>query len=186
MNMEYSKLFFLILLQVMTTWAKRPKSKRRQRITRKKRFFGGATMARPRRLLTVLAAASRASAFDVPFFGFNWKELVVGGAGVDPKDGVLGRVQVKSDPLAVCNDGSPAVYYLKEGDPTLWLVYLEGGGWCYDEQTCTKRAQVSPKMTSSNGGCCDDGEQTSTHPSINLSCPPRYQIIPSSYMYEAF
>jgi hypothetical protein len=33
------------------------------------------------------------------------------------------------DPLAVCNDGSPAAYYLAEGSGTgafHWLVYLEG------------------------------------------------------------
>lgn len=35
-----------------------------------------------------------------------------------------------SDPTAVCNDGSPSVYYLSEGDPTSWLIYLEGGGRC--------------------------------------------------------
>ena len=35
------------------------------------------------------------------------------------------------DPLAVCNDGSPAGYYWQAAttQPSVWLVYLEGGMW---------------------------------------------------------
>jgi hypothetical protein len=33
-------------------------------------------------------------------------------------------------PQAVCNDGTPANFYFRKGaDPTLWLIYLEGGMW---------------------------------------------------------
>lgn len=41
-------------------------------------------------------------------------------------------------PLALCNDGSPAVYYFSSGDPQsrIWLVYLEGGMWCWDHESC--------------------------------------------------
>jgi hypothetical protein len=39
---------------------------------------------------------------------------------------------VDIDPLAVCNDGSPAGYYFIEGttQANVWLIYLEGGMWC--------------------------------------------------------
>lgn len=42
-------------------------------------------------------------------------------------------------PLAVCNDGSPAAYYYRPGNPALrrWLVFLEGAGWCWDEKSCS-------------------------------------------------
>lgn len=54
---------------------------------------------------------------------------------------VLTKVGLASeDALAVCNDGTEAFYYVKDnGHPTLWLVYLSGGGWCYDEKSCTAR-----------------------------------------------
>ena len=44
------------------------------------------------------------------------------------------------DPLAVCNDGSAAGYYIEHGtDPDLWLIYLGGGSWCWDEASCAAR-----------------------------------------------
>lgn len=41
-------------------------------------------------------------------------------------------------PLALCNDGSPAAYYYSEGTQrlNLWLVFLEGGMWCWSEESC--------------------------------------------------
>ena len=30
---------------------------------------------------------------------------------------------------AVCNDGSPAGFYYAPGDPSVWLMFLEGGLW---------------------------------------------------------
>lgn len=44
------------------------------------------------------------------------------------------------DALAVCNDGTEASYYFKDnGNRKLWVVYLAGGGWCYDEESCAGR-----------------------------------------------
>jgi hypothetical protein len=42
-------------------------------------------------------------------------------------------------PLAICNDGSPAAYYYRQGfsQSRQWLVFLEGAGWCWDEQSCS-------------------------------------------------
>jgi len=41
-------------------------------------------------------------------------------------------------PLAICADGSPAAYYYREGieKSRRWLIFLEGGGWCWDEASC--------------------------------------------------
>jgi hypothetical protein len=52
---------------------------------------------------------------------------------------------------AVCNDGSPAVYHIRKGAPTSkrWLIFFPGGFWCWDEYSCTRRAQKRPWRTSS-------------------------------------
>lgn len=41
----------------------------------------------------------------------------------------------------VCNDGSPSGYYFVPGSTQadVWLVYLEGGMWCYDQFSCNYR-----------------------------------------------
>lgn len=53
--------------------------------------------------------------------------------------------------MAICNDGSPAVYYMSEGageGKDNWLVYLQGGGYCENEEDCMARAKESPKLVS--------------------------------------
>jgi len=48
-----------------------------------------------------------------------------------------------TDKNAVCNDGTQAAYYFSAGtDPSLWLIYLGGGDWCYDEDSCAARAML--------------------------------------------
>ena len=46
----------------------------------------------------------------------------------------LKLVSLEADPLAICNDGSPAVYYRPplnfSGDTKKLLIYLKGGGFC--------------------------------------------------------
>ena len=69
-------------------------------------------------------------------------------------------------PLSVCTDGTPSGYYFKEASVTnandttasfskpmsssVWIVHLEGGGWCYDKSSCENRCGTpsSPKRTS--------------------------------------
>ena len=53
-----------------------------------------------------------------------------------------------SAPEALCNDGTRAGYYFSAGAnaSSLWLIFLESGGWCYDATSCAKR---SPDQTSS-------------------------------------
>lgn len=45
------------------------------------------------------------------------------------------------DELAVCNDGTEGAYYMKlsETGSDTWVVYLGGGGMCYDEVSCAAR-----------------------------------------------
>lgn len=59
-------------------------------------------------------------------------------------DGATEQLQKVSlatvDAKAVCNDASAAAYYFKDNsNPKLWLVYLAGGGWCYDLTSCAAR-----------------------------------------------
>lgn len=44
---------------------------------------------------------------------------------------------------AVCNDNTPAAYYFKKGSTPVWVVYLAGGGWCYDAESCKARESGS-------------------------------------------
>ena len=45
---------------------------------------------------------------------------------------------------AACLDGSPyAFYYVpSKSGSTKWSIYLNGGGWCYDERDCAQRAKT--------------------------------------------
>ena len=44
-------------------------------------------------------------------------------------------------------DGSPGSFYFHEatGDvenDTKWLIFIEGGGWCYDDLDCVQRSKT--------------------------------------------
>ncbi len=65
---------------------------------------------------------------------------VFGGAGIPMLRHTL------TDPDAVCNDGSPALMYIRPADAAYagnmtpasskWLIFLDGGGGCHDEDAC--------------------------------------------------
>eukprot|EP00794_Sanderia_malayensis_P000579 gene579-1239_t len=43
-----------------------------------------------------------------------------------------------------CNDGSAAGYYFRRrAGSRNWLIYLEGGGYCYNKETCKQRKYMS-------------------------------------------
>ncbi|XP_060026948.1 palmitoleoyl-protein carboxylesterase NOTUM-like [Erinaceus europaeus] len=49
-----------------------------------------------------------------------------------------------------CNDGSPAGYYLKESKGSgRWLIFLEGGWYCFNRDTCELRHSATPHLMSS-------------------------------------
>jgi hypothetical protein len=52
---------------------------------------------------------------------------------------------------AVCNDGTPGIYYLRKTGNQVWVIYLEGGGYCYDPNTCAARWATARMMMSSSG-----------------------------------
>ena len=57
------------------------------------------------------------------------------------------------DSLAVCNDGSPGAYYFQASTAgsSLWVVYLQGGMWCWDQASCQARAAGTDfEMSSTN------------------------------------
>ena len=49
----------------------------------------------------------------------------------------LARLTMK-DPEAVCNDGTPAVLYVRGGSDD-WVMHLQGGGTCTDFASCAER-----------------------------------------------
>nr|XP_033815841.1 palmitoleoyl-protein carboxylesterase NOTUM isoform X2 [Geotrypetes seraphini] len=50
----------------------------------------------------------------------------------------------------VCNDGSPAGYYLKESKGSKrWLVFLEGGWYCINKENCDARYETMRRLMSS-------------------------------------
>ncbi|HSE40683.1 MAG TPA: pectin acetylesterase-family hydrolase, partial [Acidobacteriota bacterium] len=55
---------------------------------------------------------------------------------------------------AVCNDGTPAVYYFRPGKGSginNWVIFLSGGGLCYDVASCSERNERFPQLMTSNG-----------------------------------
>lgn len=49
-------------------------------------------------------------------------------------------VALSEFPDALCNDGSVAGYYLSHGtNKAKWVIYLEGGGFCFSEESCSTR-----------------------------------------------
>jgi hypothetical protein len=54
---------------------------------------------------------------------------------------------------AVCNDGSPAVYYWRPGqhdEQDKWIIWLRGGGGCNNSSDCQTRMVQNQSETSSN------------------------------------
>ncbi len=55
---------------------------------------------------------------------------------------------------AVCNDGTPAAYYVRRGQGTgshRWVIHLQGGGMCYSGATCQQRSVSMPLLMTSRG-----------------------------------
>lgn len=62
------------------------------------------------------------------------------------------RIFLQAYPNSVCNDGSPASYYIRESNSNsdVWIILLEGGYFCYDKNTCKQRSINSFNLTSSH------------------------------------
>ena len=72
-----------------------------------------------------------------------------------------------------CLDGSMAGYYYRQGSADTFVIYLHGGGACYDEASCVKRAQSALgsskhwSQTITGGGKSAGDELLSTDCSTN-------------------
>ena len=66
----------------------------------------------------------------------------------------LVRYSLASYPDAVCNDRSDAAYYFTPSDSGAgaqpWVLYMQGGLWCYDAASCSARWASSPVLMSSS------------------------------------
>ena len=52
-----------------------------------------------------------------------------------------------TDPGAVCLDGSPGTFYFSaatQDHSNDWLIFFQGGGWCYSEADCLQRSVGGP------------------------------------------
>jgi hypothetical protein len=60
----------------------------------------------------------------------------------------FGRLELRyfDDPDIACMDGSRAGMYVPLSNEsitsTIYVVYLEGGGWCFDGASCSDRCEV--------------------------------------------
>nr|XP_057945806.1 carboxylesterase notum2 [Doryrhamphus excisus]XP_057945812.1 carboxylesterase notum2 [Doryrhamphus excisus]XP_057945822.1 carboxylesterase notum2 [Doryrhamphus excisus]XP_057945825.1 carboxylesterase notum2 [Doryrhamphus excisus]XP_057945826.1 carboxylesterase notum2 [Doryrhamphus excisus] len=71
-------------------------------------------------------------------------------AAKKPSDEI--RLNFLKNAHVTCNDGTPAGFYLKENRGSRrWLVFLEGGWFCYSKETCDSRYQNTPRLMSSSG-----------------------------------
>jgi hypothetical protein len=64
---------------------------------------------------------------------FFWVAVVLGGPAT-----LVWLPETSS--VAKCLDGSNYGYYYAAGDPARWLIHIQGGGWCYDENDCVGRS----------------------------------------------
>ena len=65
---------------------------------------------------------------------------------------IMHRIAISdaSSRLAVCNDGSDAVYYLKKTGSSKWIVFLESGGGCFNFDSCLARKTSEPYLFGSD------------------------------------
>ncbi len=55
---------------------------------------------------------------------------------------------------AVCNDGTPAVYYFRQGSGSganNWVIFMSGGGLCFSVESCNERNVQFPELMTSRG-----------------------------------
>ncbi|XP_050679115.1 palmitoleoyl-protein carboxylesterase NOTUM isoform X1 [Leptidea sinapis] len=87
----------------------------------------------------------------VLFFALSVVMVLLSAAshGVSPPDSL--RLVWLSNSSLTCNDGTPAGYYIRRGaNSQHWVVYLEGGGYCWDKTSCEGRWKRRPGLMSSS------------------------------------
>lgn len=72
---------------------------------------------------------------------------MTGGAGALPWPGGLRSLDPVSHPKAICTDGSRANFMPQEGRHSgRVMIWLEGGGGCWSQQTCRDRCREEPYL----------------------------------------
>jgi len=67
---------------------------------------------------------------------------------LSPSRGAVANLVLLPDAVkegAVCLDGTAPGYYFRAGSGSgakSWIVHMEGGGWCYDEDECVARSKT--------------------------------------------
>lgn len=58
-----------------------------------------------------------------------------------------------SSPVApLCNDGSPYVYYVRPSfGSNKWVLFYQGGGYCFDQASCSDRQHTQGNLMTSKG-----------------------------------
>ena len=64
-------------------------------------------------------------------------------------DSLMKQVSLSNYKNSLCNDGSPASYYIRKTTSKTWIILLEGGFFCYDPLTCIQRFRNNFNLTSS-------------------------------------
>ena len=67
------------------------------------------------------------------------------GSNVQPVPGIVGYLKYVDHREAKCMDGSQSAYYLSSGfgsGSNKWLIFFQGGGWCYDIERCCTRLRT--------------------------------------------
>ncbi len=75
-------------------------------------------------------------------------------------DGAKKYVVHNSANTARCIDGSPPAYYHRSGfgdGKDRWIIFFEGGGWCYDLEACALRSKTILGSSITYTKCLSDG-----------------------------
>lgn len=93
-------------------------------------------------MLAVIAFTLAASAAPINSVLSCGRTGVAGGLGAGV-DMTRYTIDTSKFPNAVCNDGTPGVFYYapatREEDRNKWFIFLQGGGGCNDGQSCAER-----------------------------------------------
>ena len=68
---------------------------------------------------------------------------------------------------AKCLDGTPPAMYVLKGDAKRWMVFIEGGGWCFTPDSCAGRAAGGGGSSKNNAPTMDVGGLLSPDPVVN-------------------
>lgn len=132
-------------------------------------------------LLTGLSAACAAETLVEHHYGKNHNQLDDGfpytpQQEVDPSDpsfaqGYFLTSDANSTNNARCLDGTPALYYHRKGTgdgANKWFIHQQGGGWCYDLDSCLSRSKGSLGSTKADKPTSSlNSGYTSLDPKVN-------------------